>query len=62
MKHFSTTLVKSTLIWFRQLLEKSIANFEDFCTLFMRKYGSNRRQLKTMRDLHWMEQIKDENP
>ena len=38
----STTLVGSALIWFHQLLEKSISSFEDFCTSFMMKYGSNR--------------------
>ena len=60
-KVFSTTLVRFALFWFHQLPEKSIS-FEDFCTLFIRKYASNRRKLKTMRDLHKMKQMDDETP
>ena len=47
-KVFSTTLTNPTLIWFRQLPEKLINSFEAFCTLFMKKYKSHRRQVKTM--------------
>ena len=58
-KVFSTTLVGSALIWFHQLADKSFASFEDFRTLFMKKYGSNRIQLKTMRDSHKIDQRED---
>ena len=61
-KVFSTTLVSSALIWFCQLLERSINGFEAFCALFMKKYSSHRRQVKTMRDLHMMEQKNNETP
>ena len=54
-KVFSTTLTSPTLIWFCQLLEKSINIFENFYTLFIKKYGSHKRQVKTMRDLHRMD-------
>ena len=51
-KVFSTTLVGSALIWFQQRHEKSIGSFEDFYTLFMWKYRTNRYQIKMMCDLH----------
>ena len=35
-KVFSTTLVGPALTWFRQLLEKSVNNFEDLCTQFIK--------------------------
>ena len=35
-KVFSTTLVGPALAWFRQLPKKSINNFEDLCTQFIK--------------------------
>ncbi|PON57911.1 hypothetical protein PanWU01x14_170010 [Parasponia andersonii] len=40
-KVFSTTLVGPALLWFRQLPEKSINGFEDFCRLFLRQYAAD---------------------
>ena len=61
-KVFLTTLTGPTLIWLCLILEKSINGFEAFCTIFMKKYGSNKRQLKTKQDLHRMEQKDDKTP
>ena len=61
-KIFLTTLISLALIWFRKLLEKLINNFEAFRNLFMKKYGSHRRQVKTMQDLQRMERKDDEAP
>ena len=56
------SLTGSTLIWFCELPKKSINSFETFCTLFMKKYWSHRRQVKTMRDLNKIEHKDDETP
>ena len=61
-KVFSTTLIGPTLVWFRQLPEKSIDSFEDLCTQFIEQYNSNRQQQKTMANLHRLVQNEDETP
>ena len=61
-KVFSTTLIGPTLAWLRQLTEKSVNNFEDLCTQFIKQYNSNRQQQKMMIDLHRLVQNEDETP
>lgn len=61
-KLFSTTLSGPTLAWFRQLLEKSVDNFDDFGQLFVKQYNSNMQQQKTMANLHHLVQNEDETP
>ena len=61
-KVFFMTHVGPALAWFIQLPEKSVDNFKDLCTQFIKQDNNNKQQQKMMVDLHRLVQNKDETP